>query len=888
MTLPTGTRLGSYEVLALLGQGGMGEVYRAWDARLKRDVAIKILPPALAADPDRIVRFEREARSVAQLSHPNVVAIFDVGQERPAPEGPAIAYAVMELVEGETLRARLARGRPGTRRTIEIGVQIAEGLAAAHDKGIVHRDLKPENVVLTPGDRVKILDFGLARVRWPAGLDETATQAVTAEGTVLGTVGYMAPEQVRAQPVDERADIFACGAVLYELLAGRPPFGGESAADTLSAILHHDPPAIDVPGDDVPSALDLIVRRCLEKQPARRFQSAHDLAFALETLAGRGSGATAARASAPAAARRLPAAVPWIVAALAVLGGALSWAAARGAPAADLWHVFTPITDMAGVETMPALTPDGTLVAYATRAAGTWDIYAQHVSGSTPIPLATDPAREEAGPAFSPDGRSLAYHDARGTGAIFVATAAGAAPRRLTDFGFHPAWSPDSRQIAFSSRAVGSPYMRVGESALWIVDAAGGTPRRVEGTGDAALPAWSPSGAHLAYSSIAAGQRDISMIAAEGGTPVAVTRDTAVDWSPTWSPDGRFIYFASDRGGSMNLWRIAVDEASGVPQGRAEPVTTGVQAAADQPAFSADGARLVFRSSVHAANPTAVPFDPVTLRAGTPVILSNSNTIRLPTDVSRDGRFVAYSNLGEPQEDLFVSGADGSGFRRLTPGGGLVRGPVWAADGQSLFFHGTRDGAPKIWTVGLDGGGLREAFAVPGASLCCPLVSPDGARLVVSAMPGSPGPHLVRLAPDGTAADAELLAGLPDGMAFLAAAWSPDGARLAGQLVNATGTELGLAVYDLAARRIERRFDARAVILRWLPDSRRLLYLTESAEAFRVLDVDTGQTTDVGAELPLPGGLMFALSPDGRTIYYGGTRHEADIWMVERLPPAPR
>jgi eukaryotic-like serine/threonine-protein kinase len=888
MTLPTGTRLGSYEVLALLGQGGMGEVYRAWDARLQRDVAIKILPPALAADPDRIARFDREARSVAQLSHPNVVAIFDVGQDRPASAGPPIAYAVMELLEGETLRAGLARGPLGVRRTLEIGVQIAEGLAAAHDKGIVHRDLKPENVFLTPGDRVKILDFGLARVRWPAGLEEAATQSVTAEGTVLGTVGYMAPEQVRAQPADERADIFACGAVLYELLAGRPPFGGQSVADTLSAILHHDPPEIAAPGDDVPAAVDRIVRRCLEKQPERRFQSAHDLAFALEMLAGRGSGATAARASAPAAARRLPAALPWIVAALAVLAGTLSWATARRAPAADPWHVFTPVTDMAGVETMPAMSPDGALVAYATQAAGTWDIYAQHVAGGIPIPLATDPAREEAGPAFSPDGRSLAYHDARGAGAIFVATAAGAAPRRLTDFGFHPAWSPDSRQIAFSSRVVGSPYARVGESALWIVDAAGGSPRRVEGTGDAAHPAWSPSGARLAYWRITVGQRDIYTIASEGGTPVAVTADTAVDWSPVWSPDGRFIYFASDRGGSMNLWRIAVDEASGTPRGRAEPVTTGVQAAADQPAFSADGTRLVFRSSVHAANPIAVPFDPVTLRAGMPVILGNSNTIRLPTDVSRDGRFVAYSNVGEPQEDVIVSGADGSGFRRLTSGGGLVRGPVWAADGQSLFFHGTRQGASTIWTVGLDGGGLREAFAVPGASLCCPLVSPDGARLLVSAMPGSPGPHLVHLAPDGAAADAERLTGIPDGMAYLAAAWSPDGARLAGQLVGPTGAELGLAVYDLAARRIERRFDARAVILRWLPDSRRLLYFTESARALRVLDVDTGRTTDVDAELPLPGGIMFALAPDGRTIYYGGTRHEADIWMVERVDPVAR
>jgi len=316
MSLAPGTRLGSYEVVAPLGAGGMGEVYRARDPKLNRDVAIKILPEALAADPAALARFEREAQAVAALSHPNILAIHDFGVEG------GTHYAVMELLEGETLRARLAHGALPARKAVDLAAQIAEGLAAAHDKGIVHRDLKPENVFVTDEGRAKVLDFGLAKVTGPVSSPDASTRLTaghTCAGTVMGTVGYMSPEQVRGETVDHRSDIFAFGAVLYEMLTGRQAFVRETATESMTAILKEEPPEIAASGSSASPALSRIVQHCLEKKPAERFQSARDIAFALQALSG--SGVTTAPAIAVTRSRWRP----WLIfgGAAAVAGGAL-------------------------------------------------------------------------------------------------------------------------------------------------------------------------------------------------------------------------------------------------------------------------------------------------------------------------------------------------------------------------------------------------------------------------------------------------------------------------------------------------------------------------------------------------------------------------------------
>jgi hypothetical protein len=298
MSLASGTRLGPYEILSPLGAGGMGEVYRARDTRLDRDVAIKVLPAALAQDADRLTRFEREARAIAALSHPNILAIHDIG----AHDGQT--YVVIELLDGETLRDRLTTGALPLRKAIDTAVQIARGLAAAHDKGLVHRDLKPENLFLLKDGQVKILDFGLAKTM-PTGSGATATiAAVTDPGSVMGTVGYMAPEQVRGQAIDARADLFAFGAVLYEMLSGQRAFQRDTAADTMTAILREDPPELSSTRTNLSPVLDRIVRHSVEKNPNERFQTARDVAFALEALSGTGVASSGFAAVVPSGPKR--------------------------------------------------------------------------------------------------------------------------------------------------------------------------------------------------------------------------------------------------------------------------------------------------------------------------------------------------------------------------------------------------------------------------------------------------------------------------------------------------------------------------------------------------------------------------------------------------------
>ena len=341
MALPIGTKLGPYEIVAPLGAGGMGEVYRAKDTRLGREVAIKVLPELLAKDVDRLRRFEQEARAVAALNHPNVLAIHDVAEQNGAP------FLVSELLEGHSLRQELTNDALPVRRGVEYGMQIAQGLAAAHDKGIIHRDLKPENIFVTQDGRLKILDFGLAKLAKPEiAFDEGATLEAAAQetspGMVLGTVGYMSPEQVKGETADARADIFALGTILYEMLTGRRAFRRDTPAETMAAILKDDPPEMSTPGKPIAPALERIVRRCLEKKPLQRFQSARDLAFDLEAFSGDSSTSSASVVSSG----RLPR--KWLLslatgALLLIVTGVGGWLLRRGAGSATLpsYHQLT-------------------------------------------------------------------------------------------------------------------------------------------------------------------------------------------------------------------------------------------------------------------------------------------------------------------------------------------------------------------------------------------------------------------------------------------------------------------------------------------------------------------------------------------------------------------
>jgi len=458
MRLQPGAFVGPYQITVHLGSGGMGDVYRARDPKLQRDVAIKVLPEAFAADPDRLARFEREALAVAALSHPGILSIHDFGKAN------GQTYAVMELLEGETLRQRLESSPIPARRAIDIAAQVARALAAAHGKGIVHRDIKPENLFLTADGRVKVLDFGLARVEPALGAGETAastaTRLDTAAGVVLGTVGYMSPEQVRGGAVDHRSDIFALGVVLYELLAGSRPFRGDSAVETMNAILTQDPPPLTVAEASLGPALTGLVEHCLEKETGARFQSAQDLAFNLEALRGRSdraSGPVEAQPGVPSPRNR--ALIPLVaVAATMLVAGAVVGARWWGGGSANAPPSYLRLTYDTGTIWNARFTPDGQNVVFA----GAWNggpirafLSRTDRVGATALSLPDASVFSVSRTGELAVSLAHAYDGWMGEGTLARAALLSGAPRALVEHVREAEWTPDGADLAIVRRLNG-------------------------------------------------------------------------------------------------------------------------------------------------------------------------------------------------------------------------------------------------------------------------------------------------------------------------------------------------------------------------------------------------------------------------------------------------
>lgn len=456
MSLTSGTKLGPYEIVSAIGAGGMGEVYRAHDSRLGRDVAIKVLPETFSADKERLARFEQEARAIATLNHPNIVAVYDIG------EHDGGRYIVTELLEGETLRTKLSNGALPVRKAQEYALQVAQGLAAAHDKGIVHRDLKPENIIINKDGRAKILDFGLAKQRLE-GLAAGATLTgvpQTTPGMTLGTIGYMSPEQVRGQSADHRSDIFSFGAVLHEMLSGERPFKRDTSAEVMTAILKDDPPEIPSSATRaIPPGIERIMRRCLEKDPEQRFQSARDLAFALEAMSGVGS--TSLQQSIAARTKNLVisrnAALAGGVAALALLAIALYTIAKSGR---SVPLEYLQLTASRGYIRMARFSPDGQSIVFG----GMWNgspmkLWTQRIDASGFSPLASPDAdilsvSSTGNLAIALDRKFLATHVISGT--LARTSFNGGEPRQIQEDILDADWSADGSDLAISRRVNGS------------------------------------------------------------------------------------------------------------------------------------------------------------------------------------------------------------------------------------------------------------------------------------------------------------------------------------------------------------------------------------------------------------------------------------------------
>jgi Tol biopolymer transport system component len=892
MPLAPGERLGPYQLLAILGTGGMGEVYRARDSKLDRDVAIKLLPLDVASDSDRLARFEREARTLAALTHPNIVTIHSIE------EIDGRRFLTMEVVNGEPLDRHRIRGGLPLDQILAIAIPVADAVAAAHERGIVHRDLKPANIIVGVGGRIKVLDFGLAKLNRagePHGLT-VPTLSLTGDGHIVGTAAYMSPEQAQGRAVDYRSDVFSFGVILYELATGHRPFTGDNSLEVLSAIVRDVPQAVTAVKPLLPREFDRIVRRCLAKDPEERYQAAKDLRNDLRDL--RGDLESGELFASPTGAAHSFSRQSQLLSWLMTIGGAAALALGVGTfvasrtgqalPAAPqpVTATFTQLTAAPGLEMQPNLSPDGKWMAYVAGPPGNLDIYLQGVGGRTAINLTKDSAADDSQPRFSPDGEHTAFRSERQGGGIFVMGRTGESVRRLTDIGYNPAWSPDGRRIVFATEWIDrNPYTRGGGSQLWQVDVQTGE-RRMLYKGDAVQPDWSPHGKRIAFwATFLPGRnnawRDIWTIPAEGGAPVSVTNDAAVDWNPIWSPDGGYLYFASDRGGSMNVWRIAVDEETGRVRGRPEPLTTPARFAGHL-SLSADGTRLAFTSIDETRNLEAIRFNAARERVeGEPRAVTTGSTGWGAPAVSPDGDWLAFISLPSPRYDVFVSRTDGSGLLQLTNDGvNLI--PRWSPDGTHISFQSSQSGVSQVWMVKPDGSELRQVTSFENPTLG-PIWSPDGSRIMATRVIQQGGlgstPVIFNVHKPVSDQKLEELPPAPNGSFFTPRDWSPDGNQVLGYFSTATSVAMGM--YSLRSRTYQqiKRESVPFSYVQWLRDSRRVLYTLKGSNRVVLIDTQTKREHEV-LSFPATEIIAFTTSPDEGTMYFVRDRVEGDIWLA--------
>lgn len=889
MTLTTGTRFGSYEVAVRLGAGGMGEVYRAIDTKLGRAVALKVLPEYFAGDPERMRRFEREAKVLASLNHPNIAAIY--GFE----DYSSVLVLVMELVEGPTLADQLSQSPLSQTEALPIAKQICEALEYAHERGIVHRDLKPANVKVTPEGKVKLLDFGLATMLESEGASRdiasspTITRMMTRDGIILGTAAYMSPEQAKGKAADRRSDIWSFGCVFYEMLTGKMAFGGETVTDTLASVIKSEPDwSLLTPS--TPRGIRKLLQRCLKKDSKQRLQAIGDVRIAIEdVISGADTDAVVPLPSPPRPGwRRL---LPWAVAFAggALLTGAVFLTLAFRSPHSAAMH-FRAVTNFSGVQSYPTLSPDGRSVALVSNKDGHYNIYVGLINGGNLVKLTDDPNLKTR-PCWSPDGTEIAYARLNDSGIwdIWKVPALGGIPRRFILNAADPTWSRDGRSFAYRNSVTG---------AIWISDSFGqnghelaSTRRPGWGRGNSttgflnSAPRFSPDGREIAFATSWGGPYgELEVANVDSDKLRQLTHDNALVLSPAWSAEGRFIYFASSRGGTLNIWKISEDGS------QLEQITSG-QGDDAQLDISADGKRIVFSSFRANVNIVQLDLDAAGQQSAK-LLIADAARDQFGPAYSPDGKHLAYfSNLkGVEKEGIWLANPDGSNPVPLVQDQRINIFPCWTPDSGYLVYTSYA----SISLSGSPSSEYRRISISGGAPQALLNSAPDNSSDV-----GSDG----RLLFQGLHGQVEIFATpntqtlitLPsDENAFLFR-WSPDEHSIAYivQPVQEDDPHAGLWVYD-------RNKVPRQVFRGWITwyarGPKNEIYLIQGKADLKgvlwKLDWSGHGLTRVPVSIPVPFHYwfdapftQFDVSPDGRHLAFNTQEVlQANIGMIENIP----
>ncbi len=871
----------------------MGEVYRAHDTKLGRDVAIKSLPLSFAADPERLARFEREARLLASLNHPNIGAIYGIE------ESAGMTALVLELVEGESLDARLrSAGSRGLRMAdaLAIARQVAGALDVAHERGIVHRDLKPDNIMLTPEGTAKVLDFGLATERGgTAGsssrpdLSLTHSPTVitpTVDGVLLGTAPYMSPEQARGKAVDKRTDIWAFGCVLYETLTGQRAFPGETPSDTIAAILEREPDWSSLPAA-LPFSVRQLVRQCLAKDPRRRLRDIGDALPMLDGEVPLGGPPSPPRVGVLGAAG-------WVVAAIvatAASGGGL-WLRSRAVAGPSVSRVVR-LTSGPALDQSPVIARDGKWVAYLSNARGATDVWVKFVTGGDPVNLTASanldvaPQFDSGGLSISPDGAQIAFSagphaggDNTAIGTWVIPAPLGGVPRRLLEVGRGARWSPDGARLAFIVQG-GS-----GGDAVWVADADGANPHEVapkRGGLHKHWAAWSHDSRYIYFNysvtTTNVEPSSIYRVAATGGPIESVLESVRRVVFPALTADGTgLIYAANPASIDLGLWWKPI----GAPPAAARQLTVGL-GEYSEPSVSADGGRIVATLYDNRQSLVAFPTG-VSSAADQATLITTGDTGDLDPTLSPDGSRLVFSSTRSGNRNLWIGRPDGGDARPLTSGESIDERPMFSPDGQRIAFVSDRGGDRGIWLMNAEGGSphlLLRAQVLDTISW-----SRDGTRIVY-AEPGEDAPRLsiVNIATGGASplhtrgpASGPAWSPTADLIAYIESQTRANAPAIVSvQFVDGSGRPQAIPV-------VQPRNNGNG-ILAWQPNGRALAAVGNSGSlpsvAWIVEPGNAGSVrkiTDFPADVRIRG---VTWSHDGTSLILGRQRRESDIVLLD-------